>query len=132
MPRSALATLDLPQPDSPTSPTVSPGAIARLTPSTALTYRVVRRHGEVRTLTGKVFTSASTSSSGTSGPASCSCDAGEAAFAVGGGLPSGPATQPPQSRPPSSSEYVGGCSWSQRSSAASQRGAYGQPGIGAI
>jgi hypothetical protein len=29
------ATVDLPQPDSPTSPSVSPGSIARLTPSTA-------------------------------------------------------------------------------------------------
>ena len=29
------ATVDLPQPDSPTSPSVSPSAIEKLTPSTA-------------------------------------------------------------------------------------------------
>ena len=31
----ALPIVDLPEPDSPTSPSVSPGATAKLTPSTA-------------------------------------------------------------------------------------------------
>ena len=36
---SSLPTVDLPQPDSPTRHSVSPGLIAKLTPSTALTQR---------------------------------------------------------------------------------------------
>ena len=34
------AVIDLPQPDSPTRPTVSPASMLMLTPSTALTRRV--------------------------------------------------------------------------------------------
>ena len=36
---SSLPTVDLPQPDSPTRHSVSPGLIAKLTPSTALIQR---------------------------------------------------------------------------------------------
>src|SRR5919112_2397930 len=38
---SSFATVDLPQPDSPTSPTVSPRRSDRLTPSTARTWPTV-------------------------------------------------------------------------------------------
>ena len=34
-PRTALPIVDLPEPDSPTTPRVSPGAMSKLTPSTA-------------------------------------------------------------------------------------------------
>ena len=41
--RTVRPTVDLPQPDSPTSPRVSPGRIEKLTPSTANTWPMVRR-----------------------------------------------------------------------------------------
>ena len=45
----AIATLDLPQPDSPTRPSVSPGDNAKLTPSTACTVPTRRRNTPPRT-----------------------------------------------------------------------------------
>src|SRR6185436_18555810 len=45
--------LVLPQPDSPTSPTVSPSSTSRLTPSIALTYSRPRRSSPL--WTGKYF-----------------------------------------------------------------------------
>ena len=48
--RSTLrATVDLPQPDSPTSPSVSPAATEKLTPSTACTVPIRRRNTPPRT-----------------------------------------------------------------------------------
>src|ERR1700674_2466158 len=41
--RIARPTVDLPQPDSPTRPSVSPSAIEKLTPSTANTWPPARR-----------------------------------------------------------------------------------------
>jgi hypothetical protein len=43
------ATVDLPQPDSPTRPSVSPGATEKLTPSTACTVPTRRRKMPPRT-----------------------------------------------------------------------------------
>ncbi len=48
--RSTLrATVDLPQPDSPTSPSVSPMPSEKLTPSTACTVPTARRRMPLRT-----------------------------------------------------------------------------------
>jgi len=41
--RMSLPTVDLPQPDSPTRHSVSPGWIEKVTPSTALTCATARR-----------------------------------------------------------------------------------------
>src|SRR3954470_17812727 len=60
--RIARPTVDLPQPDSPTSASVSPGLIDRLTPSTAYTCPVVRRSRPF--LIGKCFFRFVTSSTG--------------------------------------------------------------------
>src|SRR5215831_15189947 len=46
-------TVDLPQPDSPTSPSVSPASIVKLTPSTAKTVPPARCNSLLRT--GKCF-----------------------------------------------------------------------------
>ena len=51
--RTVRATVDLPQPDSPTRPSVSPSPIVKLTPSTACTVPTVRRSSRLRT--GKCF-----------------------------------------------------------------------------
>ena len=59
---TVLPTVDLPQPDSPTRPSVSPLAIAKLTPSTALTSPT-RRCSRPPWI-GKCFTSSSTSQDG--------------------------------------------------------------------
>src|SRR5579859_5005958 len=53
--KTSLPSVDLPHPDSPTSPSVSPSRISRLTPSTAFT--------EVPTPAGKCFTTFTTRSS---------------------------------------------------------------------
>ena len=39
------ATVDLPLPDSPTSPRISPGPSEKLTPSTACTIALLRENG---------------------------------------------------------------------------------------
>src|SRR4051794_19218400 len=59
--RMARPTVDLPQPDSPTRPSVSPSPIAKLTPSTANTRSGLTRNPR---LIGKCFFSASTTSTG--------------------------------------------------------------------
>src|SRR5262249_46795311 len=56
------AVVDLPQPDSPTMPSVSPRLTVRLTPSTACTTPFVRE--KTPCLTGKYFVRFSTSTSG--------------------------------------------------------------------
>src|SRR5215217_8702819 len=48
-PRIALPMVDLPEPDSPTSPTVSPGAMLKLTPSTAAGVAAALRPRPYRT-----------------------------------------------------------------------------------
>ena len=58
--RMVLPTVDLPQPDSPTRPSVSPLAMVKLTPSTALTAPT--RRCSSPPWIGKCFTSLSTSS----------------------------------------------------------------------
>src|SRR6516162_3157010 len=58
-----LEVVVLPQPDSPITPSVSPGQTAKSTPSTALTQPTLRRsRGPV--LTGKYFRRPCSSSSG--------------------------------------------------------------------
>src|SRR5215470_14195808 len=59
--RIARPTVDLPQPDSPTRPSVSPRAISKLTPSTAKTRPVIRRHSPL--LSTKYFLRSRISSS---------------------------------------------------------------------
>src|ERR1051326_1547007 len=59
----SFAVVVLPQPDSPISPRVSPGKIAKSTDSTALT-QATRRRAKLPVLTGKHFRSPSTSSTG--------------------------------------------------------------------
>ncbi len=67
--RISRASVDLPEPLSPTRPRVRPTGTRRSTPSTAFTAPVTRRSGPVRT--GKVIFNAVTSSSGSaSAPAS--------------------------------------------------------------
>src|SRR5205814_5968300 len=56
------ATVDLPQPLSPTRPNVSPSPIEKLTSSTAYTWPTVRRR--IPFLTGKCFFRLTTSSTG--------------------------------------------------------------------
>src|SRR5688572_13332764 len=64
-PITASEVTDLPQPDSPTSPIVSPGATEKLTPSTACVAASPRRE--------KVTARSSTSSTGVgTGPVTCS------------------------------------------------------------
>src|SRR5215469_328891 len=58
-----LEVVVLPQPDSPISPSVSPGQTAKSTPSTALTQPSLRR-SSVPVLTGKYFWTLCSSSSG--------------------------------------------------------------------
>ena len=68
--RTSRPVVVLPQPDSPTSPSVSPGSMAKLTPSTAWTTRGVRPgHSAARGLPriGKCLTRSATSSSGAGG-----------------------------------------------------------------
>src|SRR5262245_794192 len=85
-------TVDLPQPDSPTRPSVSPAAVAKLTPSTANTWPAVRRRRPV--LMGKCFLRPATSSTGASGsPAGRGSGIGRSIERVGapaGGPVSGP------------------------------------------
>src|SRR6476620_11160864 len=59
----SLATVDLPQPDSPTMPTVSPRCSVRSTPSTACTWPTVFLK-TMPWVSGKYFCSPRTSSSG--------------------------------------------------------------------
>ena len=59
---SSLPTVDLPQPDLPTRHSVSPGSIAKLTPSTALTSATVRASRP--RCSGKCFFRSSTSTTG--------------------------------------------------------------------
>jgi hypothetical protein len=47
--RIVLPAVDLPQPDSPTSPSVSPAPIAKLIPSTACTFPAARPSSPCRT-----------------------------------------------------------------------------------
>src|SRR6476646_9199368 len=61
--RISLAVVVLPQPDSPISPSVSPGMMAKSTVSTAFT-QPVRRCSSPPVLTGKYFFSPCTSSTG--------------------------------------------------------------------
>ena len=56
---SSLPTVDLPQPDSPTRHSVSPGLIAKLTPSTAFTIAALRPKNPA--LSAKCFFRLSTS-----------------------------------------------------------------------
>ena len=70
------ASVDLPQPVSPTSPSVSPSRICRLTPSTACTNRCSRLTSEALR-SGKCLTMPVSSSS--AGPASAAADACRAA-----------------------------------------------------
>src|SRR3712207_5475368 len=63
---SSLATVDLPQPDSPTRPRVSPRRRVRSTPSTAWTWPTTRR-AMTPWVSGKCLTRPRTSSSGPSG-----------------------------------------------------------------
>src|ERR1700690_3692930 len=58
--RMVRPTVDLPQPDSPTRPSVSPGAIEKLMPSTANTVPPARCNRPLRT--GKCFLRSRTSS----------------------------------------------------------------------
>src|SRR5215471_11707916 len=58
-----LEVVVLPQPDSPISPSVSPGQTAKSTPSTALTQPSLRR-SSVPVLTGKYFWTLCSSSNG--------------------------------------------------------------------
>src|SRR4051812_33560215 len=51
---STWASVDFPQPDSPTTPSVSPGIRSNETPSTALTWPIVRLN-RTPTRTGKCF-----------------------------------------------------------------------------
>ena len=60
--RMSRPTVVLPQPDSPTSPSVSPARTSKSTPSTARTWPTTRCSAPART--GKVFASPRTSSSG--------------------------------------------------------------------
>src|SRR6516162_618668 len=61
--RISLEVVVLPQPDSPITPSVSPGQTAKSTPSTALTQPTLRRRsGPV--LTGKYFRRPCSSSNG--------------------------------------------------------------------
>src|SRR5690606_35624713 len=60
---SVLATVDLPQPDSPTSPSVSPRCSSKLTPSTACTAPIWRLEMSPW-VSGKCLTRPSTRSSG--------------------------------------------------------------------
>src|SRR5260221_5349763 len=77
--RSTLrATVDLPQPLSPTRPSVSPAPIDRLTPSTAKTWPMVRRSRPF--FTGKCFLRPLTSRTGT-------LDIGRRAFRMPAGGP---------------------------------------------
>src|SRR6516162_2926640 len=61
--RISFDVVVLPQPDSPISPKVSPGKIAKSTPSTALTQPILRRN-RLPVLTGKYFCRSLSSSSG--------------------------------------------------------------------
>src|SRR5215470_13121049 len=61
--RISFEVVVLPQPDSPISPSVSPGQTAKSTPSTALTQPSLRR-SSVPVLTGKYFWTLCSSSSG--------------------------------------------------------------------
>ena len=49
----ALAVVDLPQPDSPTSPSVSPRATSKLTPDTACTVPAPQPERHVEVLDGQ-------------------------------------------------------------------------------
>src|SRR5450432_3609571 len=59
--------VDLPQPDSPTSPSVSPRMSSKLTPATACTWSVSRPNSPL--LTGKFFTRSLTRPNGSDLPA---------------------------------------------------------------
>src|SRR6516165_5518482 len=61
--RISLEVVVLPHPDSPISPSVSDGWIAKSTPSTALTQPILRRN-TAPVLTGKYFWTCSSSSNG--------------------------------------------------------------------
>src|SRR5437667_1263531 len=61
--RISLDVVVLPHPDSPMRPKVSPGQIAKSTPSTALTQPILRR-SSIPVLTGKCFSRACSSSNG--------------------------------------------------------------------
>src|SRR6516225_5435907 len=62
--RISLAVVVLPQPDSPMTPSVSPGSTVKSTPSTALTQRTLRRRGKTPPALGKYLARCSASSSG--------------------------------------------------------------------
>src|SRR5579884_1750396 len=68
--RISFEVVVLPQPDSPISPNVSPAAIARSTPSTALTQPFLRQP-IVPAPAGKYLRTPSSSSSGADIPLSC-------------------------------------------------------------
>src|SRR5436190_20069817 len=61
--RISFEVVVLPQPDSPITPSVSPGSTAKSMPSTALTQPIWRR-GNNAIVTGKCLVSPSTSNSG--------------------------------------------------------------------
>src|SRR5207244_6691351 len=65
--RPQRAVVAFPQPDSPTSPSVSPAQTAKVIPATALTLPTVRLGKPARI--GKFLTRSTTSSSGASPPA---------------------------------------------------------------
>lgn len=62
-PKITLPTVDFPQPDSPTKPSVSPGAIVKLISSTALTAPICLEK-RIPFVIEKYFTRLSTLSSG--------------------------------------------------------------------
>src|SRR5690349_20585205 len=75
-------TVVLPQPDSPTRPSVLPGAMSKLTSSTAFTWPTVRESRPLRI--GKYVLRLRTSTSGEPGDATKPAPFGEAYEAVGG------------------------------------------------
>src|SRR5438067_9978282 len=60
--RISFEVVVLPQPDSPMTPSVSPGEIEKSTPSTALTHSI-RRRGKTAVVTGKCLARPSISNS---------------------------------------------------------------------
>src|SRR2546423_6040366 len=79
------AIVDLPQPDSPTTPSVSPSRIANDTPSTAFTdatsfWKTIPR------VTGKYFCKSCTTSSSSPRSSSCVCRIGDACVVTLRGL----------------------------------------------
>src|SRR5690554_1567761 len=83
----ALPVVDLPQPDSPTNPRVSPGRASRLTSETAWTFLPVRPKGNSTTMSSTRSSADSVSRRWASPlPAISAPSSGRGGLRLGGGL----------------------------------------------